>query len=301
MTVTNRRQFLALPFGLAVLPALAGCGGPGEVIRVSSKEFTEQMLLGALTLLVFEAAGLKVSDKTGIAGSNKLRSALLNGDIDVYWEYTGTGWLSHLQHEDRLADPETCYRKVRDEDKANGIIWLPYAAVNNTYTVMMRETRARELGLKNLSDLAAVKDELSFAVDHEFTARPDGLPGLAATYGGALAAAKVVVMDNAIVYKALKDGQVDMGMGFSTDGRIAAFGLVNLVDDRGFFPAYNPSPNVRADFLAAHPAAVDRLAAIAAKLDNAAISHMNYLVDIEGKTPRDVAAAWAKSAGLIAG
>lgn len=301
MTVTTRRQFLALPLGLAVLPALAGCGGRGDVIRVSSKEFTEQMLLGALTLLVFEAAGLKVSDKTGIAGSNKLRSALINGDIDVYWEYTGTGWLSHLQHEDRLSDPEECYRKVRDEDAGNGVVWLPYAAVNNTYTVMMRGERAKALGLGRLSELAAAKGEFSFAVDHEFTARPDGLPGLAAAYGGAIAAARIVVMDNAIIYKALKDGEVDMGMGFATDGRIEAFGFVNLADDRGFFPAYNPSPNVRSDFVAAHPQAVDRLAAIAAKLDNAAITRMNYLVDIEGKTPSDVAAAWAKSVGLIAG
>lgn len=300
MIVTNRRQFVALPFGLAVLPALAACSR-SKVIRVSSKEFTEQMLLGALTMLVFEASGLKVSDKTGIAGSNKLRSALINGDIDVYWEYTGTGWLSHLQHEDKLSDPETCYLKVRDEDKKNGIIWLPYASINNTYTVMMRGERAKELGIKSLGDLAAFKGEVSFAVDHEFTARPDGLPGLVAAYGGTLASAKIVVMDNAIVYKALKDGQVDVGMGFATDGRIEAFGFVNLIDDRGFFPAYNPSPNVRADFPDAHPVAVSRLAAIAAKLNNTAITRMNYLVDIEGKTPIDVATAWAKSVGLVTG
>lgn len=299
MNATNRRQFLALPFGLAALPLVSGCGRTSDAIRVSSKEFTEQMLLGALTLISFEDAGLAVEDKTGIAGSNKLRSALIHGDIDVYWEYTGTGWLSHLQHEDRLSDPVTCYQKVRDEDKANGITWLPYASVNNTYTVMMRRERAAELHLDSLSALAAAPATFSFAVDHEFTARPDGLPGLAAAYGGTLAAANIVVMDNAIIYKALKDGQVDMGMGFATDGRIEAFGLVNLKDDRGFFPAYNPSPNLRTDFAAAHPKAVDCLAAIAAKLDNAAITRMNYLVDIEGKTPRAVAAAWAKSVGLI--
>lgn len=299
MPITNRRQLLTLPFGLLTLPMLASCGRDNNVIRVSSKEFTEQMLLGALTLVVFEDAGITAEDKTGIAGSNKLRSALIHGDIDVYWEYTGTGWLSHLQHEDRLSDPETCYRKVRDEDRANGIDWLPYAAVNNTYTVMMRRERADALGIKSLSDLAKADGDFSFAVDHEFTARPDGLPGLTAAYGGKLASASIVVMDNAIIYKALQDGQVDMGMGFATDGRIEAFGLVNLVDDLHFFPAYNPSPNVRLDFAAAHPKAVERLAAIAARLDNAAISRMNYLVDIEDKTPRDVAAAWAKDVGLI--
>jgi osmoprotectant transport system substrate-binding protein len=84
MTVTNRRQLLTLPFGLLILPMLAGCGRDGNVIRVSSKEFTEQMILGALTLLAFEDAGIATEDKTGIAGSNKLRSAPIHGDIDVY-------------------------------------------------------------------------------------------------------------------------------------------------------------------------------------------------------------------------
>jgi osmoprotectant transport system substrate-binding protein len=297
--MTGGKWFLGLPLLGLCLSVLVGCGPRAGTIRVGSKEFTEQLLLGQLTMQVLEDGGYKVEDKTGIAGSNKLRTALLNKDIDIYWEYTGTGWLSHLQHDKPLADPRTCYEKVRDEDRGNGIEWLPYAPYNNTYTVMMRGDKAQALGIRTLSQLAAQSDRLSFAVDHEFTARPDGLPGLVAAYGFKEKEDQIEVMDNAIIYKALKENQADLGMGFATDGRIQAFGLVNIADDKNFFPAYNPSPNLRTAFASDNPRIVAMLEKIAAKLDNNAISHMNYLVDIEQKVPRDVAKAWLKENGLV--
>lgn len=279
--------------------ALVGCGSKSDVVRVSSKEFTEQLLLGEITVVALENAGYQVDDKTGIAGSNKLRAALLDGDIDIYWEYTGTGWLMHLQHDAGLADPQDCYERVKAEDVKNGVDWLPYAAINNTYTILIARKKAEALGIRTLSDLASHLDALSFAVDHEFTARPDGLPGLIAAYGFKIPDDKIVVMDNALIYKALKDGQVDLGMGFATDGRIRAFDLVSLADDRKFFPAYNPAPNLRIDFANKKPKIVQILEAIAAKLTNDAIIQMNYEVDIQQKAPKDVATAWLKNEGLL--
>lgn len=282
---------------------LAGCAPAKETIRVGSKEYTEQLILGQITLLALENAGYAVEDKTGVAGSNKVRSALVSKDIDIYWEYTGTGWLSHLQHDNPLTESQACYESVRDEDRKNGIEWLPYAPFNNTYTVMMRKAQAEALGIRTLTQLGAYMagnpDQLSFAVDHEFTARSDGLPGLETTYGFKMKEDKTIVMDNAIVYKALKENQADIGMGFSTDGRIQAFQLVNIEDDKSFFPAYNPSANVRTEFADKNPKIVELLGAIAAKLDNAAIMQMNYLVDIEQQVPRAVATSWMKSAGLL--
>ena len=297
MLMTGRKLLQVLP-ALALALAMLGCGRNGTV-RVSSKEFTEQLLLGQITLLTLEDAGIKVEDKTGIAGSNKLRSALLNKDIDIYWEYTGTAWLSHLQHADAIADPRQCYERVRDEDRKNGIEWLPCAPVNNTYTVMMRKAQADALGIRTVSQMAQRSDQLSFAVDHEFTARPDGLPGLVTVYGLKQKEDKILVMDNAIIYKALKENQADLGMGFSTDGRIEAFQLVNLVDDKHFFPAYNPAPNLRAQFARDNPKIVDILNKVSAKLDNQTIMRLNYQVDIEQKVPRDVAQAWLKQIGLV--
>ncbi len=282
---------------------ITGCAPAKETVRVGSKEYTEQLILGQITLLALENAGYSVEDKTGVAGSNKVRSALLTKEIDVYWEYTGTGWLSHLQHDNPLTESQSCYESVRDEDRKNGIEWLPYAPFNNTYTVMMRKAQAESLGIQTLSQLGAYQsthpEQLSFAVDHEFTARSDGLPGLETTYGFKMKEDKTIVMDNAIVYKALKENQAEIGMGFSTDGRIQAFGLVNIEDDKAFFPAYNPSANVRTEFADKNPKLVELLGQIAAKLDNAAIMQMNYLVDIEQKVPRDVAQAWMKDVGLL--
>jgi len=308
MTISKRLTVRAL-FAVAVFSAvigsllLAGCSTAKETISVGSKEFTEQLILGQITLLALENAGYAVADKTGVAGSNKNRSALLGKDIDIYWEYTGTGWLSHLQHDNPLTQSQECYESVRDEDRKNGIDWLAYAPFNNTYTVMMRKAQADELNIRSLSQLGAWisgnPDKLSFAVDHEFTARADGLPGLETTYGFKMKEDKVIVMDNAIVYKALKESQSDIGMGFSTDGRIQAFGLVNIEDDKAFFPAYNPAPNMRTEFADKNPKIVELLGTIAAKLDNDAIMKMNYLVDIEQKIPRDVAKDWMKEAGLL--
>ena len=301
-TSPNRRSFPILALVL-VFSLLAGCAPSKETIRVGSKEYTEQLVLGQITLLALENAGYAVDDKTGVAGSNKVRSALLAKEIDIYWEYTGTGWLSHLQHDKPLTQSQACYESVRDEDLKNGIAWLPYAPFNNTYTVMMRKEQAASLGIQTLSQLGAYltanPGKLSFAVDHEFTARSDGLPGLETTYGFKMSEEKTIVMDNAIVYKALKESQADIGMGFSTDGRIQAFGLVNIDDDKAFFPAYNPSANVRTEFADSHPAIVELLGLIAAKLDNAAIMEMNYQVDIEQKVPRDVAQNWMRTAGLL--
>jgi osmoprotectant transport system substrate-binding protein len=286
-----------------LLMALAGCSGQSKVIRVGSKEFTEQLLLGQITLVALENAGYKVEDKTGVAGSNKVRTALLSKEIDIYWEYTGTAWLSHLQHDQPLTDAQDCYNQVKTEDQKNGIDWLNYAPFNNTYTILMRKAQAEELGIKTLSELGAYltanPGKLAFAVDHEFTARADGLPGLETTYLFKLPEDKIIVMDNAIVYKSLKENQADIGMGFSTDARIKAFDLVGLVDDKAFFPAYNPAPNVRTEFAKANPEVVTLLEKISAKLDNDAIMGMNYQVDIEQKDPRVVAETWLKSVGLI--
>lgn len=290
-----------------VVTTLTGCGAKSEnekvTVKVGSKEFTEQLLLGQMTILALEDAGYKVQDDTGVAGSDKVRSALINKDIDIYWEYTGTAWQSHLQHDTPLTESQECYDKVKAEDSKNGIDWLKYAGFNNTYTVMMKKIKADELKIKTLSELGAYikanPSKLKFAVDQEFTARADGLPGLEKSYGFKMTEANLLVMDNGIIYKALKEDQADIGMGFSTDGRIKAFGLVNIEDDLTFFPAYNPAPNLRSEFVKENPEVADILNKVSAKLTNENMTQMNYLVDIEQKQTKVVAKEWLESEGLI--
>ncbi len=128
-------------------------------IGVGSKEFTEQLLLGQMTVLLLEDAGFEVRDNTGLGGTMLVREALEGSEIDVYWEYTGTGWMAHLGHEDPITDPEECYQKVKQEDLGNGIAWLDYTEFNNTYTIMMRKDDADRLGIVTISDLARVINE----------------------------------------------------------------------------------------------------------------------------------------------
>jgi osmoprotectant transport system substrate-binding protein len=303
-SITMKKMALTLSVILVLSAALIGCGSSkGDVIKVGSKDYTEQLILGQITLLALENAGFEVEDKTNVAGSDKVRSALLGGDLDVYWEYTGTAWLMHLQNDEAITDSAEAYTLVKEADDANGLVWLNYAPFNNTYTIMMRRADSEALGVASISDLAAYMNdnpgEFVFGVDHEFTARPDGLPALEDVYGFQVEGNSLAVMDAGILYKALLENQVDTGMGFSTDGRIAAYDFVNLVDDKDFFPVYNPAAVLRKETIEAHPEIVDILNEIASRLDNDTMIEMNFLVDIEEMEPKAVAEAWLKAQGII--
>lgn len=127
----------------------------GGTLSVGSKEFTEQLILGKMAIVALEDAGFTVEDNTGLGGSTVARSALEEGAIDLYWEYTGTAWITHLGHDNPITDPEECYQAVKEEDAQNGLVWLDYAPLNNTYTIMLRKDMAEELGIETISDLAA--------------------------------------------------------------------------------------------------------------------------------------------------
>lgn len=168
---------------------------------------------------------------------------------------------------------------------------------------MMRQEDAQALGIVSLSDLAAYMAanpaELMVGIDHEFSARPDGWPELIKVYGIDIPEENVSIMDLGITYKALRDGQVDVAMGFATDGRIAAFDLVNLEDDKHFFPVYNPSPVVRTETLEKYPEIADILGDIGPSLDTETMTNLNYQVDIEEREPEEVAEEWLRDKGFI--
>ncbi|MBO8127436.1 MAG: glycine betaine ABC transporter substrate-binding protein [Firmicutes bacterium] len=275
-----------------------------EPIDVGSKNFTEQLILGKMLVIYLDHHGYDVVDRTGLSGTQATRTALESGEIDVYWEYTGTAWLVALKHDQAITDSQLVYNKVKAEDaQKNDLIWLDMAKFNNTYTLMMRRDEAEKLGIKTLSDLAAhVRKNpkaIKFGTDHEFYARPDGFPALEKLYNFRFDRGNVIIMDAGLTYKALRDGQVDVSMGFATDGRIAAFDLVNMIDDKKFFPVYNPAPVVRKEILDQYPELADLLNKIGPKLDTETMTRLNYEVDIEGKTPEEVAENFLKEAGLI--
>ncbi|MCZ4078863.1 glycine betaine ABC transporter substrate-binding protein [Rhodococcus sp. H36-A4] len=314
-------------FALAMAGALlAGCGlesggavplsvGPASIqpvpelegvkMTVGSKDFTEQITLGYIIEFAMVAAGAEVRDLTNIQGSNSTRDAQLNGQIDLTYEYTGTGWINYLGNETPLPDSTEQYEAVRDADlAANDMVWEPPAPMNNTYALAMNKQTAEETGVKTLSDYAnLVRTNPSAAttcVETEFNVRQDGYPGMAAKYDFDPNLAPRQILQTGIIYQATADGtQCKFGEVFTTDGRIIALDLVLLEDDRAFFPKYNPSLIMKKDFADAHPEVQEVMAPITAKLDDKVMTELNRQVDVEGKEPADVARDWLVSEGFV--
>src|SRR5918997_4984122 len=237
-TATGLLAAAGLAFGLTAASA--------QTIVVGGKNFTEQQIMSEMTSQLLKAKGFTVDKRAGL-GTAPLRQAQEAGQIDVYWEYTGTSLITFNKVTDKL-DAAATYAKVKELDAAKGLVWLDPSKANNTYALAMRKSDAATKGVSSLSDLAAkVKggEALKFGCNAEFYARPDGLKPLEAAYGFEFGRENVVRMDTGLVYQALKDGQVDVGLVFATDGRVPAFNFLILQDDKGFFPNYAMTPVIR--------------------------------------------------------
>jgi osmoprotectant transport system substrate-binding protein len=283
-------------------PTQAPASQEKGLVVVGSKEFTEQIILGQITVQALKGAGYQVDDRTNLGGTSVNREALTNGDIDVYWEYTGTAWLSLLGHENAITDSQEAYQKVKEEDAQNGLVWLDMAPFNNTYTLMMKQETGQQLGIQSISDLADYINnggDASLCTDQEFYARPDGFKGVEKLYNFQFSEDQVHLMDPGLTYKALKDGQCTTAMGFATDGRIAAFGFFNLKDDKHFFPVYNPAPVIRKAVLDQNPGIPDVLNPIAAKLTTEKMTELNKSVDVDGMEPVQAACDFLTSEGFL--
>jgi len=270
-------------------------------IVVGGKGFTEQLLLAEITGQYLTAKGYTVELKTGM-GTSLVRDALENKQIDLYWEYTGTAFL--VFHKNKFANQpaDEIYKSVKAEDAKIGIVWLNPSAANNTYALAVRQADAEAKGLRTLEDLAAklnAGEKLTFGCNIEFYKRDDGLKPLQKAYGFEFPRADVKRMDAGLVYKALKDGDVDVGLVFATDGRIPAFNFVVLKDTKNFFPAYAITPTVRKETLDAHPDLADDLNKLSGLFDDATMSSLNAQVDVEKKSVTEVAQNFLKSKGLL--
>ena len=271
---------------------------------VGGKNFTEQLLLPELAGIILEQAGFDVTLKTGV-GTAIARKSLENAQIDLYYEYTGTAYTLFYKQKDKeiMTVPEKVYSWVKKADSEKGLVWLDPVNFNNTYTLMMRKKEAEKLGIKSISDLGAYvsknPDKLIFALGAEFWERPDGFKGLMKTYNFNLPIKQVKKMSMGLTYQALQKKLVNSAAGFATDGRIAAFGFVNLVDDKFFFPVYNPVPVVRKGILDKYPEIEGILKPIADNLTTEEMQQLNKAVDVDHKQVHAVAMDWLKSKNLI--
>ncbi|PTX64401.1 osmoprotectant transport system substrate-binding protein [Melghirimyces profundicolus] len=278
-----------------------GDGAQSGEITVGGKDFTEQHLLTKITSIYLKEKGYKVKE-AGSMGSSVARSALENGQIDMYWEYTGTALMVFLK-EPAETDPAAAFKKVKKLDAENDLVWLEQAELNNTYTILMRQDQAEKLNIRSLSDLAAyVKKNpkaLRFATNAEFYSRQDGMKGLEKKYGFQFPTNRVKKMDSGILYNALKEKQVDVSVGFATDGRIKGFNLVSLEDDQKFFPVYHAAPVIRKDVLSKNKKIEGLLNDLARRLTTENMMELNYKVDVDHQNETKVAREWLVSEKLI--
>ena len=272
-----------------------------QTIVVGGKAFTEQQIMTAMTVALLKAKGFTPDRKAGM-GSAAVRSALENGQVDVYWEYTGTGLAVFNKITDKFDSAEAAYKKIKEVDAAKNIVWLNMSPANNTYAFAMNADEAKKRGIVTMNDYAkAVKADpkMTFASNAEFYSRPDGLPGWQQTYGFEIDRDNVKRMDTGLVYQALKDRQVDSGVVFATDGRIPAFNFVVIKDDKNYAAPYNMTPVVRKEIADKNPKLVEALNAVSAKLSNETMAKLNASVDVDKKTPEEVAETFLKQNGLI--
>lgn len=288
-----------------VQPGTLGQGQPlkGAHLTVTSKEFTEQLILGAMMGIAFEAAGAEVLDRTGIQGSIGAREAVKSGEATGMYEYTGTAWITYQGNSKPIPNPDAQWRAVRAADLRNGLTWLAPSALNNTYALAMNEANHKKYGTGTLSEVAALakKDPgaVTLCVESEFANRADGLPGMEKTYGMSLPAKNITQMDTGIIYTQAAKGSCTYGEVFTTDGRIKSMHLVVMADDKKFFPNYNAAPEINSKALKEHPAIAEVLAPLTRKLDNTVAQTLNAKVDVDGQDPHDVALDWMKREGLV--
>ncbi|WP_371598134.1 glycine betaine ABC transporter substrate-binding protein [Streptomyces sp. NBC_00564] len=290
-----------------VEPGSIGQGKPldGADLTVTSKEFTEQLILGAIMGIAFQAAGAEVLDRTGIQGSIGAREAVKSGDADGMYEYTGTAWITYLGNSEPITDPQKQWEAVRDADAKNGITWLPPSTLNNTYALAMNQSNFKKYGTKTLSDVAALAKSdpgaVTLCVESEFANRADGLPGMEKAYGMNIPTGNITQMDTGIIYTQVAKGTCTYGEVFTTDGRIKSMNLEVMADDKKFFPNYNVAPEINSKALKKWPAIAEVLDPITKKLNNSVAQTLNAKVDVDGEDPHQVALDWMKAEGFVKG
>jgi len=267
-------------------------------IVIGSKNFTEQLILGELIAQHIEAKNhLPVERRFYLAGTYICHQAILAGRIDIYPEYTGTALTAILKESPGGTRQEVYDRvKAEYEKRFKLEVGRPFG-FNDTFAIEVRGEDARRLHLKTISQAAAYAPEWRAGFGYEFMERPDGFKGLAATYGLHFAGPPRI-MDLGLLTRALKDKQVDLIAGNTTDGLIPALDLVILEDDRNYFPPYEAVPIVREPVLAKHPEIRDALQDLAGTISDEEMRQLNFAVDGEHRDAKQVVSEFLKKKGL---
>ena len=291
---------------LAAAMLFTGAAAAARPLVLASKGFTEQHILSAMTVEYLQKKGFQVEPRTNIAAVIS-RNAMVNKQVDMTWEYTGTSLIIF----NRIKEPMTAqqsYDTVKKLDAKLGLVWLKPAKMNNTYAFAMQRKRAEAEQITTMSQMVEKIEQLRktdpdnnwlLGLDLEYAGRSDGMKPLQQAYNMPLDRSQIRQMDPGLVYNAIRDGFVDVGLVYSTDGRVKGFDLKVLEDDKGFFPSYAVTPVVRKEALEANSGLDEALNTLSGLLDNDTITTLNAKVDIDHQSPQQVAHDFLRSKGLL--
>ncbi|MGW3960335.1 glycine betaine ABC transporter substrate-binding protein [Amycolatopsis sp. NPDC005003] len=298
LTVNQAVPYDIKPGSIQPIPALQGVK-----VTVGSKDFTENIILAYMAEMALTAAGADVVDLSDIKGSNSSRQALLSGQTDVTWEYTGTGWINYQGNELPVPGGEKAQYEATAKADAEkfGVTWLNYSPLNDQYAFAVTEKYGAANNLKTTSDLAAFikqkPDQAVFCLETEFTSRQDGFPAAVKAYGFQNPTVKNFGIGT--IYSAVASGTCPVGEVFTTDGRISGLNLRVLEDDKKAFPQYNAVATLRTEWLNQHPEVRGPLEKVSAAIDNEQMVELCKQVDVDGQDAGKVAHDWMVKKGFI--
>lgn len=286
---------------LFLILVVTGCTSSEEkTVVIGSKPMPEQYVIAEmLTLLIEAETDITVEQVMGVGGgTSNIHPAMLKGDIDIYPEYTGTGWLFVLK-EELIRDPDQLYEATKDAyAEEYQIHWTGLYGFENTYGIAVTSEVAEIHGLETITDLVAVSPELTFATNNDFFEREDGYPGLQEVYG--IDFGTLSEIDIGLRYDVLGSGDVDALAVFTTDGQLQDANVVVLEDDKQFFPGYDAATLVRQETLDNYPELEPVIEKLTGQITNEDMIAMNYAVEVENKDPREVARDFLVEKGLLA-
>ena len=291
-----KNGLLALFIGLVFL---SGCESKKDTIHIATKPMSEQFILGEmLALLIEENSDLHVKITKGVGGgTSNIHPAMIKGDFDLYPEYTGTGWWVILK-KDTLLPPDQLFSELQKEySREYGLKWVAPYGFNNAYSLAVSNEMAKKYNLKTFSDLALYPDLFTFGAEYDFYEINDGYADLCAYYN--LKFKKNLDMDIGLKYEAMRSGKIDVINIFTTDGQLSHANLTILKDDKHFFPSYYCATIVREETLKEHPELERILEKMNGILTDQEMADMNYKVDVEHRTEREVAVEFLKKKGLL--
>ena len=290
---------IVVPLLLALLTMLsASACNSSTGIKVGSKDFTEQFILGEMYALVLEDQGLNVERNINLGGTPVAQAGLQSGQIDLYPEYTGTGLLTVLKEPANSNQKQVFDTVAKAYKEKFNLVWLEPAPMNNTQALVMTQEGSKKYGIKTISQMAAKASQLTMIGPPEFEAREDGLPGLQKAYGD-FKVKNFIPADPGLRYKTLNNNQADVAVAFGTDGEISALKLVVLEDDKKLFPPYQVAPVIRQETLEQNPGIRDALNTLSPKLTTETMQRLNYEVSGKQREPAEVAKEFLAQEGLL--